>query len=49
MEVICVYMQKIILEEDNEGWKIKNVDLLQRSLIVTTVLVSGRLIMQLRF
>lgn len=23
MEVICIYVQKIILEEDNEGWKIK--------------------------
>lgn len=23
MELICVYVEKIILEEDNEGWKIK--------------------------
>lgn len=23
MEVICIYMQKIILEEDNGYWKIK--------------------------
>lgn len=23
MELICVYVEKIVLEEDNDGWKIK--------------------------